>query len=492
MNDLAEKALQGLDAARRQVRDHPMTGFGVGGLVICAGIVGTGSYVAARRVSRPLTSWLGLEDARGAAGPAPLAGALMLTGIVALVVLWLFVVEFVRRRPQPQARVWRVAAAWALPFVIGPPLMDTGVYSYAAFGLLQRAGHDPYTTSAAALGDAPVVAALEPAARGLPSSTGPLGSLITHLSVSASGGSALGAVLVLRLVAVIAVIWLGRLATELSGAARDRALTLTMLNPLVLLYLVSAAHLDALMIALVLAALLAATQRRWLVAVALVCVAGSVSGQAFVVLPLLISAHFLGRRRVPGWLVIGRDLLVAAVVTVGIAFAVDGTTGFGWVTSVSDQFAAHTPFSAAGAVSTILTPVVRVASYDDLAIGGRITAVTAMVCVLLYLIWTARQRPLDRGAGYALLAVALLAPMLRPWYLLWGTMCLAPTASGTRRIAVLALCAAGCVLVPPGFTRAVSYLITGALLLVIAVVLYVVLERPRRGAADANRVSAAG
>jgi hypothetical protein len=492
MNDLAEKALHGLDAARREIRDHPMTAFGVGGLLVSAAVVVTGADAAGGRASRPLTTWLGLEDARRTPGAQTLSAALMLMAIVALVLLWLFVAEFVRRRPQPQARIWRVAASWALPFVVGPPLMDTGVYSYAAFGLLQRSGHNPYVTSAARLGDAQVVTAIEPAARDLPSSIGPLGSVIAHLSVSVSGTSALGAVIVLRAVAVLAVIWIGRLAADLGGGARDRALTLTVLNPLVLLYLVSAAHLDGLMIALVLAALLAARQRRWLVAIAVVCLAGSVSGQAFVVLPLVITVHYLGRRRVPGWLVVGRDLLVAVVVTVGTALAVAGTTGFGWITTVDNQFATHTPFSPAGAISTILTPIVRVASYDDLAIGGRITAVTAMVCVLVYLIVTARHRPLDRGAGFALLALALLGPTLRPWYLLWGTLCLAPTATGDRRTAVLALCAAGCVLVPPGFSRPVSYLLTGGLLLIIGAAVIFVLERDRRAGASAETVSATG
>ena len=493
MNDLAEKALHGLKSAHQQVRDHPMLSFGVVGFLVSTVVVAAGADVAAGQPNRPLTTWLALEDGRGVVGGRTGAAVLMLAAIIALVLLWLVVVAFVRRYEQPIARVWQVAAAWALPFAVGPPLLDTGVYSYVAFGLLQRGGHNPYAAPPTQLGDAAAVTAIDPTARGAASSTGPLGSVISHLAVSISGASALGAVIVLRVVAVLAVIWIGRLATDLGAAHRDQALTLSVLNPLVLLYLVSAAHLDALMIALVLAALVAARQRRWLVSVALVCVAGSVSGQAFVVLPIVITVHYLSRRRAPGWLVLGRDLLVAAVVTVGAA-GVLGRIGFGWVTTVGEQFATHTPFSAAGAVSTILTPIVRVASYDDLAIGGRITAVTAMVCVLGYLIATARHRPLDHGAGYALLAMALLAPVLHPWYLLWGTLCLAPTATGPRRVMVLALCAAGCILTPPGFGRAVSYLLTGTLLVVIGGVLLLVLRAHRQvdEPSESGQVSAAG
>ncbi len=112
----------------------------------------------------------------------------------------------------------------------------------------------------------------------------------------------------------------------------------------------------------------------------------------------------------------------------------------------------------------------RGASYDDLAAGARIASVSAMVCVIAYLIGTARQRALERTAGYSLVALALLAPVLYPWYLLWGTICLAPTANGTRRVAVLALCAAGCVLTPPGFAPTATNVITGSALAVVAAV----------------------
>ena len=85
----------------------------------------------------------------------------------------------------------------------------------------------------------------------------------------------------------------------------------------------------------------------------------------------------------------------------------------------------------------IFTEPQQGASYDDLAAGARITVVTAMVCVLIYLVVTARQRSLERTAGYALLALAVLSPVTYPWYLLWGVVCLAPAATGVRRVAVL-------------------------------------------------------
>jgi hypothetical protein len=111
---------------------------------------------------------------------------------------------------------------------------------------------------------------------------------------------------------------------------------------------------------------------------------------------------------------------------------------------------------------------------------------TAMICVVGYLLLTSRQRALERTVGYSLLAVALLAPVLHPWYLLWGTLCIAPTASGARRDTVLILCAAGCVLSPPGFTTVTTDAVTGAGLALVAVaVALVALQRRARRADEA-------
>ncbi|HEX3335172.1 MAG TPA: hypothetical protein VHS54_01845 [Jatrophihabitans sp.] len=480
MNDLAEKALQGLDAAQRQVRSRPMLAFAILGFAVSCVVVVAGGQAGAVAAARPLTSWLQLQDQHGLPTGHPAPGAIMFAAIVALVALWIVVVELVRRTDQAENRVWWLAAAWAAPFAIGPPLMDTSVDSYAAFGLLQHAGRDPYDVGATGLGDVPIVAAIDPGSRGTPSSVGPLGTVLQHLSVSVGSGTALGAVIVLRVLGLLVAVWIGRLAADLNGARRSQALTLTVLNPLVLLYVISAPHLDGLMVALVLASLLAATERRWLASVALACVAGSVSGQAFVLVPIVIAVHALGRRTIPAWRLIGRDIAVAAVTT-GVIGAVV-SDGFGWAWTVGKQFATHTAFSVAGAIGIALTPIVRGASYDDLAVGGRIAAMSAMVCVIVYLIVSAGERPIERTAAYALLALGLLAPVLYPWYLLWGTLCLAPTATGTRRICVLALCAAGCVLNPLGFSSTTSSVITGCALVVVAGATTTVVVRGRRTA----------
>lgn len=490
MNDLAEKALRGLDTARRRVWTRPLLLFAVVGFACSSVVVVAGAEIEAARPTRALSSWLGLQDAHGVRPDNPVPGVIMLAGVAALVLLWLWVVEHVRCHDPRESRTWLLAACWAAPFALGPPLMGTTVYSYAAFGVMQRRGLSPYGSGPSRLGDQAIVAAIDPGARSTPSGSGPLATLVQHLAVSISSGGALGAVIVLRVFALLVAVVIARLAADLAGTRRARAITLTALNPLVLLYLVSAARLDGLMVALVLGALVAANQRRWSRAIILLALAGSVTGEAFFVLPAIIFVHLLGRRSAALRRALLRDLVTAAA-TVGIAGAVV-TDGFGWLWTVHQQFAAHTPFAASSALAKLLSAVVRGASYDDLAAGARITALTALLFAVGYLVVTARQRALERTAGYSLLAVALLAPVLYPWYLLWGVLCLVPSVAGSRRIALLGLCAAGCVLDPPGFASTPTNVVTATALTVVAVLTAtsLVLRRRARTPTEPLAVSA--
>ena len=489
MNDLAEKALRGLDVARRQVVTHPATSLAVGGVIVGGFVVVVGGAVAAIQPTRSVSAWLGLLEDHGLTGATP--GALLLTGIVVLVALWLLTLEVVRRTAMPESRVWLVVAAFGAPFAVGPPLMDTAAYGYAAFGFLQRVGRSPYTDTPSSLGDNYGAAGLvDPSARGVTSAVGPLGSVLQHLAVSIGGGTPLGAVIVLRIVGVAAAVAIARFATDLAAdpdtterATRPIAIVLCGLNPLVLLYVVSSPHLDGPMLAFVLAALVAVRRRRWLPAVGLAAVAGSIGPQALIVVPIVVVAHVLGRKGRSLPRVLLRDGLAAAVVVVAAGLVQPG--GFGWIGTVSDQFSTHTPYAVSYAVGRVLAPIVAGASFDDLAAAGRITAATAAFCVITYLVLSARHRPVEHTTGFALLAMALLSPNLYPWYLLWGLLCLAPTATGDRRIAVLALTAAGCVLVPPGFGDTTATVISAAGLVLIGVPLAVLALHRRRTAVSA-------
>jgi alpha-1,6-mannosyltransferase len=69
--------------------------------------------------------------------------------------------------------------------------------------------------------------------------------------------------------------------------------------------------------------------------------------------------------------------------------------------------------------------------------------------VLAALLGRAQRLGAPLAAGLALLAVALLLPVVQPWYLLWGVLPLAASAGPRLAAAVGALCLVVCLLVEP-------------------------------------------
>jgi alpha-1,6-mannosyltransferase len=300
--------------------------------------------------------------------------------------------------------------------------------------------------------------------------------------------------IILRVVGVLSVIWIGRLAAEIAPRRAALAITLTAMSPLALLYVVSSARLDGLAIGVLLAALAAARRGRWRTAVGASALAGCVLPQMLLAVPFVIAMHAMGRGtasdlrgRVQR---AGVDVLIAAAVISAAGFG--QPDGFGWIRATAHQFGTRTPFAAASVIGEVLAPVVSASSYDDRFASGAVTALTAALCVIGYLLGTVRRRPLARSIAYALLAAALLGLLLQPWYLLWGTLVLAPTATGIRRRWVVALVAVGAVLSPPGFAPSVAAHVTAGLLAAAAVAAAAtIVGRRARSAREGDETGAA-
>ena len=490
MNDLAEVALRGLDTARRRVASYPLTVLSVTGFAAACAVVYFGGRVGAAPATTPLTGWFGLLTDRDV-GSDRIPAAVMFGGIVLLLLLWICALQVLRRPGYGDRHVWRLAGIWGTPFILGPPLLSADVYAYAARGLLARNGLDPYVHGPAALNGLRIVGAVDPTWRTAPSTSGPLGMLVQQLAVTVSGGSALGAVIALRVLAVVAAVAIGLLAADLAGPRRVPALALTVLNPATLLLIVSGALLEGLLVALLLGALVASSQRRWLLAVVLACAAAGVKPVAVVAVLAVIVVHSVGHRARVAWRIAVHDVLVAAAALTVCAFAVGN--GLGWADNLSSLTREHTPFAPASIVANAISPVVPSASFDDLAVGGRIAAVLAGLTIIAYLLATVGMRPLDRTIGYALLTAGLCAPVLFPWYLLWGVLCLAATAFNSRMAWVAALSCAACVLRPAGLPEDAARAVTTVTLVVIALVLLPVLAVDHAHArAVTSRLSASG
>lgn len=474
MNDLAEQVLRGLDLSRHKIAAHPVASLGTGGFAASAVVVVAGGRVGTSgETTRSLTRWLGLLPDEGI-GQNAAAGAIMFGAIIALLALWVVAVAVLRDGRIRERQAWAMLCAWGAPFAVGPPLLSTDVYAYVGRGLLQRAGRDPYVVGPGVLQNHPVIDAIDPTWRSAPSTSGPLGTFVQHLAVAITGAHGLATVLVLRVIAVGCVVGIALLAADLAGPRRAPAIVITALNPAMLLYVVCGAHLDGALALLLLAALVSATGRRWLVAIVLVCAAAALKPVALVVLPALVLTHWSGRRTRPLWQIAARDIAVAAAVLTIFTFLVPD--GLGWRRNLATLTREHTPFAPANIVSNIVGPIVPAASFDDRAAGGRIAVVLAAIVVVCYLLATLRRRPLERTFGYALLAAALLGPALYPWYLIWGVTCLAPTATGLRRDWVVALSCAACVLVPAGFDTRTAEALTLVTLVVFGLALLPVLH----------------
>ena len=340
MNDLAEKALDGLIAARRAIAARPVPALGVSGFVFASTIVVTGARLGAAPAAVPIDRWLGLLPEAGYHITGVAMGLVMLAAIVGLLATWIvaFVVA-VRTRLATRA-LWTLGAVWALPFVVGPPLLSTDVFGYVARGLISRAGGSPYSRAPSDLGELRIVDAIDPTWRGTQSSDGPLSTLLGHLVVSLCGGAIVPALLVFRVIALASVVVIGRCAHELSAGHRPQsALCLTILNPAVLLFVVSAGQLVGLFAALLLVTLVATRRRRWAGAAVSVALAAALKPAALVAVPVVIAYHVFGQPRREIWRRGLRDVgLIAAVLT---ASTLAVPRGLGWLANLGDAFHEH-------------------------------------------------------------------------------------------------------------------------------------------------------
>jgi hypothetical protein len=459
-------------AAVAWVRRHPHLSLSAAGFAAACVTVVAGGRVGTVRTVIPLTNWFGLFPRNTHPRSVWIPSTVLLGGVIALVLVWLLALRVLRAGRTSERTVWAIGAVWATPFIVGPPLLSNDVYTYAAQGLLLRDGLDPYRVGPAALGNVRALAAVDPSWRSVPSPYGPLASIVQHLAIAISGGSPLGAVIVFRALGVLCLVAVGLLALEVAGPRRVSALTLTVLNPLLLLQVVSAAHLDGVMCALVLAAVVAGSQRRWTAAIVLAAAAGSVKAPAYIAVLAVIAVH----QGVPGrgveWRTLLRDAAVGAAAVFAFALAVPD--GWGWTRALTIPALGHTSLAPASLLADLISPVVRAASFDDLAAGGRITALIGAGVICLVLLATADRRGLERTTGYGLLAVGALSPVVYPWYLLGGVVCLLPTARHARRDWLVLVSGTGCLLSPPGFSTGVS---TGVSIATLAVALAMIAPR---------------
>ncbi|MEW2381891.1 polyprenol phosphomannose-dependent alpha 1,6 mannosyltransferase MptB [Micromonospora sp. NPDC047707] len=399
---------------------------------------------------------------------------------------------------------YRTAGLWALPLLVAPPLGSRDVYSYACQGWAYAHGVDPYATGVAAAG-CPWVDAVAPIWRDTPAPYGPVFVLLAALAVTLGGGL-VGAVVVLRLVAVAGVLLAGLCLLGLARAAgvpTRRATWLVLACPLVAVHLVAGAHNDALMLGLLLLGLLVLVRfpgkpRPLLVAGVLLGLAVGVKATAVVVLPFAALAAVLGRYTVRSLLRDGGWLAAGVFAALAGASLLSGL-GLGWVRGLNRSGDSEQWTSPPTAVGMVVDYAGELLGRRPAAVPVARAVALAVLVALLALLWwrawtalrelndvrqrvarmdAARVRVSLLGAGLALAATVALAPVFHPWYATWPLAVLAVVAVRTGWF-VLPCAVAAFLALPDGTNLARLVKAPGALVMTVLVVALAVWGLPR-------------
>jgi hypothetical protein len=402
-----------------------------------------------------------------------------LLGTATLIAAWWF-----GRHVVPNLR-WALLTAglWYLPVLPFLPLGSADVYSYACQGWVQHTGGDPYAGGVAGSG-CPWASSVATSWADAPAPYGPLFLLLAAGAVAVAGTSLDAVVAGLRVIAVAGLVLTAAGVPALArraGVDPARAAWLVLACPLVLVHLVSGAHNDALLIGLIVAGLAVAGDRapaRLAGAGLLLGLAVSVKATALVVVPFAVLAAVPPgtplRALARPALLIGGGLVTAG----GIVSVLSGR-GPGWVAGLlrsGDTVAWTSPSTAVGLA---VESVARVAGADVAAVGVTRVLGLVVLAVLLVVLWArARHGGALRGAGLALAAVVLCAPVFHPWYATWPLAVLAATVPDSARAGrwLLGLCAfAATLTTPAGYNWALYTRVPGALLMTAAVIVIAVL-----------------
>jgi len=357
-------------------------------------------------------------------------GAAALT--VSALVLSLLAARAVVETGRTPRALWPAVLVLGVLAVTRGPIGSHDLWSYSFYGrMVTEYRVDPYRAVPAMFPHDVVYPVV--GWRHTPSGYGPLFTFYSAATTALAGGSKLVMRLGFQLVAAGAVTWC---LWVLSRARRHAALTLVALQPFIWVSVVNGGHNDAILAAVLLAAVIAFDRHHTARTAALVGVAALVKMSAiFVVVPLVVL--LLARRR---W----RDAATMAVVPLGGLVAGE---------LVAPGSLANASSASRGIVSraSVWRPVSLVSG-----IGGvQITLLaTGFVAVLIVAIsWRHRN---DVGAsvsaGGSLSVFGMASSYTLPWYLVWGVPALALSGD----LAVLS------VVVARGSLMAASYQLKGS------------------------------
>jgi hypothetical protein len=336
---------------------------------------------------------------------------------------WIFVVVVLASFAVTIAEAWlrRVRLATVLVAsgvsllisVAAPLLLSRDVYTYAAYGRIEALYHrNPYVTTLSSFPHDPFVAVSSAQWLHTHSHYGTLFTLVSAGIARASAGSPAGTILAFKLLAGVAIavatVCVALAVAKTRPERASLAVALVGLNPVLIVHTVGGAHIDALVAALLAAALaLAVTNPR------------AASGRSIGVTVLLTLACLIKIVIVPAlvlwfvWLARSerrlRILATHLLLAVGVVLASLVPYRSGWHTFAS--------FTTLGGVEAWASPSHLVG--HALGAAGIVNGVFLLVFLALLVRLAQRKQPPIETWGIALLLLALSLPYLLPWYAAW-------------------------------------------------------------------------
>jgi hypothetical protein len=462
----------------------------------------------------PFVDWPVVRELRAV---PTVAAALACLGLTFLVTAWLRLGARIRlgtanRAPHLSPREMVTTLLWwAAPLAVAPPLFSRDVYSYLAQGAMALHGINPYHYGPAMLGG-PLDRDIPPIWQFTPTPYGPvfIGAAITVMRTF--GVHTVPAILGMRVVALAGMALVAHYGPELArraGVDPGAALWLGLLNPLVLVHFVGGAHNDALMVGLIVLGFSLVARGReatgterddhaevaGIVAIALAVLVKAPAALALLfVVPLIAVRGALPRSWTLGsatghtptqdrrGLVWAAAKVAAVTTTTVVAVTVGVGLGYGWVRALHTPTRAHNGLSLSTDLGLLLGyPVGALGLATPAQVLSACRAIGLLAAAVVVVAALARSRRLGPlyTLGIALTAVVVLAPVVHPWYLLWGFIPLALGAPDgrVRRTVVAVSVVAPFALMPDGERRPVEML-AGAAGVAVAVAL-LGLRRPR-------------
>jgi alpha-1,6-mannosyltransferase len=435
----------------RLLARYALPGF-VGSLILAVGALGVGWL--------PLEGGFvdagALEPLRGTTFGQLLSRAFVFVGVALLLQAWLILGHDLLAGPDdphslrntPPATLVTVLVAWVAPLVLAPPLFSRDVYSYFAQGRVVDSGQDPYETGVAVV-DGWFENGADPMWAETPTPYGPVWLLFARgVANFAPDQPALGAI-AFRLAALaglaLLVIYVPRLAFA-HGIDASAAMWIGVLNPLVIMHVVSGAHNDALMIGLIVMGFALATQKHPALGAIAVSAAAAVKPIALLALPF-IGLMWAGLRA--GWVPRIRAWVLALLLCIAVFTAASLLAGVGpgWIGALGTPGEVRTwlsPATAIGMLLGMLTTAAGITIDDALVVTvTRLVGTIAALAIVAWLILRPEGRSPVRGAALAFLTVIILGPVIQPWYLLWILPLFAVTGLSPVQLRVTILVIAG-------------------------------------------------